>query len=160
MLILIAALLAALLSGCISQQPVWATAPTPSPSPSPTPMPLSQSITPEPRPTDARGSVVYTEDHYLQYLSFEEIRVYEYGGGTYLDGVCNSTYPKTLFGQMGMAFFDEDGTEVANTELHSAQSFGLVIYPGKNHIYAQIGTDMDVQMMDYTFTVITTFMPE
>lgn len=149
-----------LCTGCISQRPVQALLPTPSPSPSPTPMPLVQSITPVPRKTDHNGKVIYTEDHFMQYLTFSNIRIYEYGGGTYLDGICTSAYTGTLFGQMGVTFYDEDENEVAGAELHTAQSFGLVIYPGENHIYAEIGTDMDVQMMDYAFRMITQFMPE
>ena len=98
--VLLAALLLLSLAGCEDASPVLAGTPTPAATPTPLPDPFSAEITAEPIPTDLLGNQILLDDHYFQYLSFGELRVYEYDDGTFLDGLCVNAFPLPLDGEV------------------------------------------------------------
>ena len=88
-LLCLLALLLAALPACGRSEPEISGTPTPSATPTPTPAPFVLETTAAPVPTDLLGNRVEMDDHYFRYyLSFGDLRVYEYGTGTFLDGVC------------------------------------------------------------------------
>ena len=142
-------LMSLLLPGCVRQKPVLVGAPTPAPTPTPAPSPAMQSITNEPWAKDATGALIYDEEnHFERYLSFSNIRIFEYEGGTLMDGVCENAYPKTLTGSYQIVFTDKDGTEIARADVLTRDEADT-FQPGKTVIYASIDTDMDILMMPF-----------
>ncbi|HWR22820.1 MAG TPA: hypothetical protein VN366_05010 [Feifaniaceae bacterium] len=139
-----------LLPGCVRQQPVLVGEPTPAPTPTPAPSPAAQEIVNEPWPKDAAGALIYDKDnHFERYLTFTDIRVFEYEGGTLMEGVCENAYPKALAGSYEVVFTDKDGAEIARADVLTrgeADTFP----PGKTVVYAAIDTDMDILMMEFT----------
>lgn len=147
-----------LLSGCIRQQPVLSTEPTPLPTPTPTPSPMAQEWKPESGKADALGALIYEDTHYLRYLTFQNLRVYEYAGGTLFDGVCTNAYPETLTGAFELVFTDNDGTEIAHAPVYT-RSGEDVFAPGETVLYAEIDTDMDIQLTPFELAVKQQVMP-
>ncbi len=142
-----------LLPGCIRQQPALVGAPTPAPTPTPAPSPAALSITNEPWKKDAAGALIYDEtNHFERYLTFNNIRVFEYEGGTLMEGVCENAYPKALTGSYEIVFTDKDGTEVARAGVLTRGEENT-FQPGKTVIYAAIDTDMGILMTPFTLTV-------
>ena len=97
------------LAGCEDATPVLAGTPTPAATATPLPDPFSAEITAVPEPTDALGSTIDGADHYWQYLSLGELRVYEYEDGTFLDGICVNAYPLPLDGEVNIVYTTVDG---------------------------------------------------
>ena len=147
--------------GCVSLHPVVSSHVTPAPTPTPTPEPLRQSL-PLPAPAlDAAGNAIEGEEHYNRYISFTDLRVYEYGMGTLMDGKCFNQYPAMLTGEATISFFDQQGDCVAKAVLHTAETKEMLLLPpGETRIYAEIDTDMDVQMMDFSLEVEKNFVPD
>lgn len=148
-----------LLSGCIRQQPVLSTEPTPLPTPTPAPSPLAQEWKPESGEIDALSVPVYEDTHYLRYLTFQNLRVYEYAGGTLFDGVCANAYPETLAGAFELVFTDKDGTEIARAPVYT-RSGGNLFPPGETVLYAEINTDMDIQLTPFELVVKQQIIPQ
>lgn len=145
-------------AGCISVDPVVTGTPTPSSSPTPLPDPFTLELTAAPLPTDALGKVIEAEDHYYHYLSFGDIRIYEYDTGTFLDGVCVNAFPAPLDGQLNIVYYAEDGKICGMGQLHNAEG-GTVLATGSNAVYAEINTDISVLEMDFVFEVAQPFAP-
>lgn len=145
-------------AACDNVDPVIAGTPTPSASPTPLPDAFSAEITAVPEPTDALGNVLRTDDHYYQYLSFGDMRVYEYDDGTFLDGVCVNGYPLPLDGELYIVYYAADGKLCGIGKLHTADG-GTLLSPGTNNVYAEISTDIDVRMMDFSLEVRRYFAP-
>ena len=138
------------LSACDNAEPVIVGTPTPEPTATPEPEPFAYSVTGEPLPTDMMGAEIGDENHYFRYLSFGDVIVYEYGTGTFLDGVVVNAYPLPLDGEIEIAYYNDDGKLVGRGALHSAE--GATVFPtGSSRIYAEIATDIDVQKMDFVF---------
>ncbi len=161
--ILLIALLAfltllAVLSGCDNVKPTLAATPTPTASPTPLPDALTFSVTAAPLPTDALGAEIWGGDHYRQYLSFGEIRVYEYDNGTFLDGLCVNAYPLPLDGRINVVYYTAEGKVCGVGTLHNALGT-TVLDTGTNAIYAEISTDIDVTMLDFVLEYQTEFAP-
>ncbi|MBQ6426285.1 MAG: hypothetical protein IJK14_07450 [Clostridia bacterium] len=155
------AVLCMLLSACMETGAAVFEAPdTPAPSlpPTPTPEPFSVSVTAEPLPTDALGQIVESDGHYYDYISYGDIRIYEYDTGTFLDGICFSSYPEPLDGTVRILFRDKDGRMCGEGTLHNALGT-TVMQPGANTIYAEILTDISVLEMDFTLEVERQFAP-
>lgn len=144
--------------GCDDAQPVLHGTPTPSASPTPLPDAFAAEITAVPEPTDALGKVVEGDNHYFGYLSFGELRVYEYGNGTFLDGVCINAFPTALDGRVDVVYYTAEGKLCGSGTIHNAQG-STRLESGTNAIYAEISTDIDVQMMDFTLEIKTPFAP-
>ncbi len=142
-------LLILLLPGCVSQRPALVGAPTPAPTPTPAPSPEALSIKNDPWPKDALGAVIYDEtNHFERYLAFTDIRVFEYEGGTMMEGVCENTYPEPLIGGYEMVFTEKDGTDVARANVLT-RGEDKTFMPGKTVIYASIDTDMGILMTPF-----------
>lgn len=146
------------LAACEDANPVLAGTPTPAATPTPLPDAFSAEITAEPEPTDLLGDEIRSDDHYWQYLSFGEMRVYEYGEGTFLDGLCVNAYPTALDGVVKIVYHSEDGKVCGIGKIHNAEG-GTQLETGTNAIYAEINTDIDVTEMDFTLEVETQFSP-
>ena len=155
--LLAALLVAGLCSACVHVEPELVGTPTPPASPTPEPDPFQLELTAAPVETDQLGKRIETEDHYFRYyLSFGDLRVYEYGTGTFLDGVCVNAYPLPLDGVVHIVYYSEDGRVCGTGQIHNAEG-GTVLQSGSNAIYAEILTDISVQDMDFVLEVETQF---
>lgn len=152
-------ILSVLLTGCIRQRPVLASESTPAPTPTPTPPPVVQSIIQQTDQSDAAGETIWTEDHYIRYLTFTNLRVYEYEGGTLFDGVCRNDYPETLNGAFDIVFTDKDGTVIARAPVYTRTGEDGFV-PGETIIYAEINTDMDIRLIPFSLTVTKSILPQ
>jgi len=152
------ALLALQALGCEDASPTLAGTPTPAATPTPLPDPFTAEITAAPAATDALGNEFQGEDHYWQYLSFGELRVYEYGDGTFLDGICVNAYPLPLDGEVDIVYLTDTGKICGIGIIHNALGT-TVLETGTNAIYAEISTDIDVTGMDFTLQVKTPYVP-
>jgi len=144
--------------GCDNVEPELSGTPTPSASPTPLPDPFTAEITAEPVPTDLLGNEILSDDHYWQYLSFGELRVYEYEEGTFLDGICVNAFPLPLDGQVDIVYYADTGKICGIGTIHNTEGTS-VLQTGTNAIYAEISTDIDVCSMDFTLVVETPFQP-
>lgn len=146
-------------TGCDDVQPVIRGTPTPSASPTPLPPAYTPIFTAEPLPTDALGHTITRGDHYFDmYISFGDLRVYEYDNGTFLDGVCVNAYPLPLDGELNIVFYTAEGKVCGIGKIHNALG-GTRLETGSNAIYAEISTDIDVRQMDFVWEVATDFSP-
>ena len=152
---LIAAFTAA---GCEDASPVLAGTPTPAATPTPMPEPFTAEITAAPAATDALGNELGDGDHYGQYLSFGELRVYEYDDGTFLDGICVNAYPAPMDGIIEIVYRTDDGKICGIGTIHNALGTTL-LKTGSNAVYAEISTDIDVTQMDFTLEVKIPYSP-
>lgn len=158
LLIMLGVLLTALSFGCDNVEPVIRGTPTPPASPTPLPPAFTLQITAEPLPTDALGSAITDSDHYFSYLSFGDMRIYEYDDGTFLDGICVNAYPQPLDGVLNIVYYTEAGKVCGIGQIHNATG-GTRLETGSNAIYAEISTDIDVRMMDFALETVTDYMP-
>lgn len=148
------------LSGCVNQHPKFAS-PAITLPPEETLPPFDPVYTPlmGPWAEDSLGAKIQEADHFFWYLSFQEMRVYEYSWGTLLDGICVNEYPEPLWGELEIVFWNKEKQEVARASLHTADP-GFVLQPGENRIYAEINTDMDIQMAPFTLEVKERIQPQ
>ena len=146
------------LVGCENATPVLAGTPTPAATPTPLPDAFTAEITAAPVPTDLLGHEIQASDHYWQYLSFGELRVYEYEDGTFLDGLCVNAYPSALDGVVKIVYYAETGKVCGVGTIHNALGT-TQLETGTNAIYAEINTDIDVTDMDFVLEVETPFLP-
>jgi hypothetical protein len=144
--------------GCEDATPVLAGTPTPAATPTPLPDPFTAEITAVPVPTDMLGNEIIGDDHYWQYLSFGEIRIYEYDDGTFMDGLCVNAFPLPLDGRVDIVYYTDDGKICGTGTIHNAEG-GTLLETGTNAIYAEISTDIDVTMMDFKLEIQTPFQP-
>lgn len=151
-------LLFAALSACDNAVPEIAGTPTPTNSPTPRPEAFTASITATPLPADQLGREIVGDAHYYQYLSFGALRVYEYGTGTFLDGVCVNAYPLPLDGQLDIVYYNADG-KLCGVGTIENDAGGTQLKPGSNRIYAEIHTDIDVRMKDFVLEIKKNFQP-
>lgn len=145
-------------AGCDNRAPVIAGTPTPSPSPTPAPAPFTASMTGAPAPMDALGFAIEEADHYDHYLSFGDLRVYEYGDATFLDGIIVNGYPEALDGVIEIKYYTAEGKLCGRGKLQNAAG-GTLLKSGSNAIYAEISTDIDVQMLEAHYEISTHFAP-
>lgn len=161
-------LFAMLLFGCSSQGVhliyLPETTPTPTPLYTPTPLPEPIPITVDPVTgegfiTDENGiPILNGQTHYYEYyLSISQMRIFEENGETLLDAVITNDYPKKLSGGLRVTF-SEGGVKYGYAELFTA-SGDLILLPGENRVYADVLTEVDVQMMDYAIEVSAPFVP-
>ena len=146
------------LSACDDATPVLAGTPTPAATPTPLPDAFTAEITAKPLPTDLLGNEIQQGDHYGQYLSFGELRVYEYDDGTFLDGICVNAYPEPLDGEIRIVYYTSDEKVCGVGVLHNASNTTR-LETGTNAVYAEINTDIDVTQMDFVLEVVTPYAP-
>lgn len=156
--IVVAAICLILVLGCDDVTPALVGTPTPSASPTPLPDAFTAEITAQPLPTDGLGKVLSGERHYHQYLSFGDIRIYEYDDGTFLDGVCVNAFTAPLDGRIDIVYYTAEGKVCGIGTLKN--NVGTTrLEPGANNIYAEIRTDINVCDMDFVLEVITPYAP-
>ncbi len=133
-------------------------APTETPGPDTLDLP---TITGEPFHADANGVLILDEQtHYLEYyVTLNNVRIYEYGEGTFLDATAVNSFPQTLTGGIRLTFHDANGVVYGYGDLYTADG-KLRLLPGENRVYADILTEVDVQMMDFTVSVEGGLSPE
>lgn len=146
------------LVSCISAKPAISGTPTPSSTPTPLPDTYNVRITGEPLPTDMLGLVIEEENHYFDYLSFGDIRIYEYETGTFLDAVCINAYPLPLDGELQITFYGDDGRMTGFGKIHTADG-GTVLNPGSTRVYSEINTDINLLEKDFVWEITRTFLP-
>lgn len=156
--LLLALALSLSFAACDNATPVLAGTPTPAATPTPLPDAFSAEITAQPLPTDLLGNEIEAGDHYGQYLSFGELRVYEYGDGTFLDGLCVNAYPEPLDGTIRIVYYTAEEKVCGVGILHNALGTTR-LETGTNAIYAEISTDIDVTQMDFVLEVVAPYAP-
>ena len=167
--LLILLLIATCVFGCTSQEAhliyLPESTPTPAPQFTPTPPPREEPIVVDPIEgtgfaTDLNGIPILDErtHYYDYYLSIDNLRIYEENGETLLDAVITNNYPKTLTGGLSITFYQE-GIKYAYAEFYTADG-GLKLVAGENLVYADVLTEVDVQMMDFEIDVTAPFLPE
>ncbi|MDL2234895.1 hypothetical protein LJC07_01920 [Christensenellaceae bacterium OttesenSCG-928-L17] len=156
----IAALLLCLLvmAGCVRQSPVLLQETVSAPPEQSAPVEAEQEVVLEDA-VDALGEAVLdSETHYQRYISFSDMRVYEYDNAALLDGICTSTYPETLYGTYEMIYRGADGVVIAHGTLIIGDVAGE-IPGGRSVVRAEIDTDIDVANLTYTLQVQETLHP-
>jgi len=158
-----------LLFGCTSQEahliyldeqsPTPEALSTPTPKAEPEPIAIAP-IEGEGFPLDANGLPILDEQthYYDYYLSVSNLRIYEYNGETLIDAVITSTFQRPLTGGLCIAFYDNN-MKFGYGQFYTAAG-GLKLFPGENRVYADVLTEVDVQMMDFEITVTSPFVPE
>ncbi len=157
--IMLAALIALLMTGCIKTQPVIlpdttlppkptsTPAPTPTPTPAPTPVP-TLAPTPEPR-YDAMGDFIEGAEHFVKYIEFKSIVVYEQCGDTFMDAIAVNNYPEPIVCAADIVFRDDIG-EVASAKLQTRDGqYVLTLNPGQTTVLAQINTDIRLTSLPF-----------
>ena len=162
-------MLALLLLACSSQEAALSYLPESTPTPetlhTPTPPPVPESIPLAPVvgegfQTDANGIPILDEKqhYYANYLSIGDLRIYEENGETLIDAVITNDYPRKLTGGLCIRFKEGD-LMYGYAEFYTAGG-GLTLFPGENRVYADVLTEIDVQMMDFEIGVSEAFRPE
>lgn len=161
--ILLAAVLivALLITGCVKTQPVILPSstlppkatptpvPTPEPTPEPTPTP-TLAPTPEPR-YDAMGDFIDSAEHFVKYIEFKSIVVYEQCGDTFMDAIAVNNYSQAIVCAANIVFRD-DISEIASARLQTRDGqYALVLQPGETTVLAQINTD--IKLTDMAFDI-------
>ncbi len=161
-------LLALVFAACTVQEAHLAYRPEPTsdPTPVPTDTPAPErldipSVTGAPFAADANGVPILDPlTHYYEYyVTLTNLRIYEYEDGTFLDGTLINSFPQTLSGTLRITFRDENGIVYGYGDLYTAGG-KLRALPGENRIYADIRTEIDVQMMDYAVSGEGYFGPQ
>ncbi len=152
LLALISAVL--LQSGCLSANPKFNPEYTPAAPPSI--QPLATESVPSPSPTgeqtqsDALDRPIEGEEHYTQYLTFNDIQVYEQAGDTFVDAYISNSYPNAILCAVTIRFFSSDGDEAASGNLRTPDGqYLLRLEPGDTTVYAQINTDTSLLSFDF-----------
>ncbi len=141
-------------SGCLSAKPKLNPEYTPVAPPSV--QPLATEGVPSPSPTeeqpqnDALGRPVEGEEHYTQYLTFNDVQVYEQASDTFVDAYISNSYPKAILCAVTIRFLSSDGEEVASGNLRTTDGqYLLRLDPGDTTVYAQINTDTSLLSLDF-----------
>lgn len=161
------AALTALLSGCVNTRPVVHPELTPAPTRRPssaTPIPAGSEdvyVTEEPteapsaaptEPVDMMGDPVTGPEHFIRYLMFENVLVYEEDGDTFMDCIIANSYLMPISCAVDIVFRGEDGEELARARLQTRDgSYLLLLPPGETVVFARILTDMTLTNNDFTF---------
>ena len=76
--------------------------------------------------------------------------VYEYEGGTFLDGIVKNSYPEPLVCAVSIVYYDGEGGELARAQLQTRDGqYLLVLEPGDTVVFAGIPTDMTLVGLEY-----------
>lgn len=136
--------------------------PTAVPTDTPIPEPLEiPSVTGQPFRTDANGVLILDplNHYYTYYITLNDVRIYEYEQGTFLDGVAVNSLSQTLTGGLRITFRNADGVVYGYGDLYTADG-KLTLLPGENRIYAEIFTEVDVQKMNWEISAYDRFGPQ
>ena len=153
--------------GCVDTKPQYKPSVTPHPTEEQTettsapqdgaePAETQQAATPEPTlepdaDVDALGNRIIGAEHFIRYIGFKDLNVYEEEGDTFLDGIITNSYPQPLVCAVNMIYRDEFGGELARAQLKTRDgNYMLVLAPGDNIVFAEILTDISLVGMEYT----------
>ncbi len=147
------------LAGCVNKAPVLHPETTPGPTRRPdtvTPVPMDEGdFTPAPTEGgeyDAKGELIGGPEHFIRYLTFLNILVYEEEADTYLDGVVRNDYPTPIICAIDVVYHDDSGREIARSRLQMRDgNYLLTLRPGETVVLARILTDMTLTDRDFTF---------
>lgn len=160
-LILITVLCVLTTAACVDLKPALDPSVTPEPTevpvvvtPEPTEVPPTPAPTDPPREIteeyDAMGLVITGADHFIRYLTFTNLTVYEEEGDTFLDGAVENTYLEPITCAVDVVFTDSFGRELARARLQTRDgSFLLTLEPGRTVVFARIPTDMTLTDLDF-----------
>lgn len=131
--------------------------PTPTPEPVVVQLPEATGVA---FPNDALGiPIIDAATHYADYyVRYYQIRIYEVEDSTFADLVADNSFSAPLQGAAKIVFTGTDGKEYGYGELYTADG-ALTLNVGRNYLYAEILTEVDVQMMDFAIVVTTPFLP-
>lgn len=155
-----AALAVMLCASCVNNSPTIHPGVTPDPTKPPaTEAPVETEIpTPDPTDTpapaqeefDALGERITGSEHFVRYLTFKNLIVYEEGGDTFLDGVVENSYPEPITCAVDIVYTDDFGRELARARLQTRDgSYMLRLMPGETVVLARILTDMTLTGLDF-----------
>lgn len=136
--------------------------PTAVPTDTPVPETLTiEPVTGNPFKTDINGVLIQDElNHYLlYYVTLNNIRIYEYGEGTFLDGTAVNSFPQTLTGKLRITFKGTDGIIFGYGDLYTADG-KLTLLPGENSVYAEILTEVNIQQLELSVSAVDSFGPK
>jgi hypothetical protein len=165
-LILAAALILPLMTACVNTRPVIHPEVTPEPAKSEapeTPAPEETEIPAEtddpadhntPSPTEAvdlMGKPITGQEHFIGYLTFKTVLVYEEDGDTFMDCFIQNDYPMPISCAVDIVF-REGEEEIARARLQTRDgSYLLLLQPGETVVFARILTDMTLTGSPFTF---------
>ncbi len=155
-----------LLIACTSQEAHLIDLPEATPTPqvlvTPTPPPEPETIPVAPIAgdgfrTDVNGLPILDErtHYYTYYLTVDNLRIYEENGETLIDAVITNNYPRALSGGLRITFY-KDGIKYGYGDFYS-DGEGLKLFSGRNRVYADVHTEVNVQLMDFEITVSAPF---
>lgn len=163
--VFITALALALLSlaGCVNNRPIKVSGVTPEPTQvvivfTPVPEETETAAPETPAPSEApeetvdeMGNIISGSDHYIRYLYFKNLVLYEEDEDTYLDGTVENTYVKAITCAVDIVFRDENGREIARARLQTRDgNYLLVLQPGQTTVLARILSDMSLTDLPFT----------
>ena len=130
--------------------PVLTEAPEQSEPPEDTPAP-TEAVTAAPAERfDALGEAITGTEHFIRYIVFKSITVYEEEGDTFLDGIAENSYPETITCSVDVVYYDDDGGEIARARLQTRDgSYLLLLAPGETVVLAHILTDVTLTDRDF-----------
>ncbi len=145
-LIMLALVSMLVLAGCSNTTPRLEPALTPIPTVTIEPQTPTPEATMDPSDSgdgrDALGNPIIGSDHFQQYLRFENIRVFEAHGDTFLDGYVVNSYPEALNCAVWIEFYDENEVLIASAGIQGPDgSFMLSLENGRTPIFASIPAD-------------------
>ena len=151
------------LAGCVNNGPVIIKGVTPEPTQAevtftPVPEPTEEAPSETPAPTEAPeetvdelGNIISGSDHYIRYLYFKNLVLYEEDEDTYLDGTVENTYVQAITCAVDIVFRDDEGNEIARARLQTRDgNYLLVLQPGQNTVLARILSDMSLTDLPFT----------
>ena len=161
-ILLIAAVISS--SACVDVRPrrVEGVTPPPTAEPAVTVLPATEiptqdaTVTPEPtvaygESKDALGNTINGPEHYIRYVTFTDLIVYEEEGDTFLDGIINNSYSLPIVCAVYIVYHDEEDNEIARAQLQTRDGkYLLVLAPGENVVFAHILTDMTLTDQEFT----------
>ncbi|MBR0507297.1 MAG: hypothetical protein IJJ86_01670 [Clostridia bacterium] len=111
-------------------------------------------------PLDPNGLPILNEQthYYDYYLSVSNLRIYEYEGETLIDATITNSFSRPLTGGLCITFYD-NGLKYGYAEFYTAAG-GLKLFPGENRVFADVLSEVDVQMMDFEISVAKPFVPD
>jgi hypothetical protein len=160
----LAAILLLSCASCVNNGPVIRPGITPEPTdaiPTDTPEPTepaeetpapTEAASPDPAERfDALGEPISGAEHFIRYVVFKKITVYEEEGDTFLDGIAENSYPETITCSVDVVYYDEYGNEIARARLQTRDgSYLLLLAPGETVVLARILTDMTLTDRDFS----------
>lgn len=95
------------------------------------------------------GNFIEGAEHFVQYIEFKSIVVYEQCGDTFMDAIAVNNYPEPIVCAADIVFRDDIG-EVASAKLQTRDGqYVLTLNPGETAVLAQINTDIRLTSLPF-----------